>query len=238
MKTKVILINVGGLLSEALMRCNNPFVKELLSTSVANVNSKTVKCPETHFANTALLYSTPRNYDWTVKKQRSLFNVLSAAGLKCAAVFTGNVFVANGEDSAVDRSFFETDAEGTDAAGDIIKESDFTYIYFGGAYNAARKYEYMSEEYLEAVKEIFTHIEKIRNDFPLRKMIICSDHGGHGKICYTELDSDVTIPIILSRICGWTDRFFENPNIIDIAPTVAKIFGIEGHSDWEGESLI
>lgn len=238
MKTKVMLIVVGGLLSEALMRCQNPYVKELLQTSVANVCSKTVLNPETHFAHTALLYSTPKNYDWTIKKERSLFNVISAAGNRCAAIYTGNVFTPTGHDSAVDRHFFDKDTDGAEAAGDIIKESDFTFIYFGGAYRIAQEKGYMSEEYLKAVHDIFGFIEKIRNAYPLRKMIISSDHGGHGNVCETELDSDITIPIILNRICGWSDKFFEDANIIDIAPTVAKIFGIEPHSNWEGESLI
>ena len=52
------------------------------------------------------------------------------------------------------------------------------------------------------------------------------------------MPEDMLIPVI---ICGkdfQQGKELENVSIMDIAPTVAKLAGVEPDAEWEGKSLI
>ena len=242
MKNRVILIVVGGMCSDALRLCGHPYVKVLLGTSAANVCSKSVSYGGTRYAHTALMYSTPKEYDWEVEKETRLFDVLYNAGKKCSAFFSGEEFVKIGEDEVVYRNFYSGENCDVKAATQLIehvkKESpDFTFLYLGQTDAAGHKFGFMSEEYLKVVYNAFAEIEKIRNAFPLHKLIVMSDHGGHDFVHEGKYDSDITIPIILNRVCNFTEKL-ARAEIIDVAPTVCKMLGVGAPSVWKGESLI
>ena len=54
----------------------------------------------------------------------------------------------------------------------------------------------------------------------------------------TDMPEDMTIPIILEGKPFEKGKIIENANIIDIAPTVAKLLDTEPNDTWEGKSLI
>jgi len=98
----------------------------------------------------------------------------------------------------------------------------------------------MSEEYISAVNNAWNCIQKIYNSIPKEyTLIVTADHGGHDFMHGTELPSDMTIPIIIkSNMPFEASDKINHANIIDIAPTITKIMGLDPDSDWKGQSLI
>lgn len=242
MKNRVMLIVVGGLRSDALMYCGNPYVKELLGTSAANVSSKTVNYGYSRLAHTAIMYSDAVEYNMEIKKEDRLFDVIKNAGGKNSLFVSSSEYSEAGIDTAVDRYFFSgdnSDLKAKDAYIEYEKEnqSDFSLIHFSAPHDAGHEFGFMSEEYLKEVNKVFDYIKEIRDAFPLRKMMVISDHGGHDKEHETSFDSDITIPIILNRVCNYTEKL-ASAEIIDIAPTVCKLLGIECPKAWKGETLL
>lgn len=69
-------------------------------------------------------------------------------------------------------------------------------------------------------------------------VIVTADHGGHDRIHGTDLLEDMTIPLIIMGKGFEAGKELENANIMDIAPTIAKLLNVEADEEWEGESLI
>ena len=67
--------------------------------------------------------------------------------------------------------------------------------------------------------------------------MITADHGGHGRVHGTDLDEDMKIPLFIGGNVGNLSGKWNNPTILDIAPTVAKLFGLSPNREWEGEAL-
>ena len=210
MKTRVILIIVGGMCSDALRLCGHDYVKTLLNTSAANVCSKSIPTQNENEIHDALF---KKNFE------KSIFDVLSE----------------NGKTYCV----FEKGIEEAESFSAYIKEEkcDFSVLYLGGVKEAGYEYGFMSEEYLKKVYKAFDCIEKIRDEFPLRKLIVMSDHGGHGKEFTGDMPSDNIIPIIMNRVCNFTEKLY-SAEIGDVAPTVLKLLSIEKPDLWKGESLL
>jgi len=70
-------------------------------------------------------------------------------------------------------------------------------------------------------------------------MIVTADHGGHDFTHGTELPQDMTIPLIIrSNAPTQASDKMKDVNIIDIAPTITRLMGIEPDRDWQGQSLL
>jgi arylsulfatase A-like enzyme len=52
------------------------------------------------------------------------------------------------------------------------------------------------------------------------------------------MPEDMLIPIIIKGKDFEAGKILENATILDIAPTVTKLLGLEADEEWEGKSLI
>ena len=69
-------------------------------------------------------------------------------------------------------------------------------------------------------------------------VIVLADHGGHDKTHGTSDPIDMTIPLFIKTDHEIDEEKFENANIIDVAPTICDIIGIEPSKKWKGKSLL
>jgi phosphopentomutase len=69
-------------------------------------------------------------------------------------------------------------------------------------------------------------------------VFITADHGGHDRTHGTEMPEDMTISMIAIGPDFAPGSSLDGANIKDIAPTVAKLLGVEPDEDWEGKSLL
>ena len=97
----------------------------------------------------------------------------------------------------------------------------------------------MTDEFMEAVESSWNNIDKLVSALGDEyTYIITADHGGHDRTHGTEMPEDMLIPIIIKGKDFEAGKILENANIMDIAPTVAKLLGVAPDSEWEGKALI
>lgn len=129
----------------------------------------------------------------------------------------------------------------TDAAIEYLKnyDTDFTFIYFGHPDMQGHNYGWMTDEYTQAIEDCWNNIDKIVSALGDEyTYIITADHGGHDRTHGSEMPEDMLIPIIIKGKDFEAGKVLENANIMDIAPTVTKLLGVEPDREWEGKSLI
>lgn len=129
----------------------------------------------------------------------------------------------------------------TDAAEKYLAENytDFAFLYLGNTDEVGHKYGWMSNEYMESVSKSWDNINRIVDSLPDDyTVIVTADHGGHERMHGTDIPEDMTIPLIITGKNMKPGESFENANIKDIAPTVAKLLDIYPDEEWEGKSLV
>ena len=114
---------------------------------------------------------------------------------------------------------------------------DFVFCYLGETDDTGHAYGFGKKEYQEKinralglVKELYEK-EKDNYDF-----LILADHGGHDQTHGDNIPEDMTVPIVLLGE-DIEPGIMQSASVIDVAPTVAAILGIEPDKDWKGKSL-
>lgn len=69
-------------------------------------------------------------------------------------------------------------------------------------------------------------------------VIVTADHGGNDRSHGSDMDEDMTIPMIFYDPQFVPGREYRGVSILDIAPTIADIIGVAPAKEWEGKSLI
>ena len=129
----------------------------------------------------------------------------------------------------------------TDAAIRNIQESspDFVFLYLGYPDGAGHNCGWMSEAYRASICNVWDNIGRVLESLPEDySVIITADHGGHDRVHGTDLPEDMLIPLFLLGKNFEPGKQLEKANIMDIAPTVTALLGVEPDSDWEGKSLL
>ena len=116
---------------------------------------------------------------------------------------------------------------------------DFTFVYLGHPDFAGHHSGWMGEEYMESIKTSWDNIDKLISSLPDDyTFIITADHGGHNRMHGSDIPEDMTIPMIFVGEGAERIQSLENANIMDIAPTITALLGVEADPEWEGKSLI
>ncbi len=257
MQNKVILISIDGMRPDGLKTCGNPYVKELericAYTYYARSMTPSVTFP-CHFSMTHSV--TPQRhgiltniYVPQVRPVMGIFEKIRNAG-GVSAMFYGwehlrdiaspgtlkfstyiNAYMKESCDTVL-----------TDEAMRVIGENkpDFAFLYMvetdekGGHDNG-----WMSEEYLRRISIAIDNVKRVVDKFGEEySIVIMSDHGGHDRSHGSELPEDMTIPLFF---CGKefnAGEITRQLSLLDIAPTIAKIMGIDPEMEWEGHSVI
>ncbi len=127
-----------------------------------------------------------------------------------------------------------------DMTADFIKNhrADFLFMYLGWTDSAGHDKGWMSDEYLRVVASAWDHIERVISELDEDDtVIITADHGGHDRGHGTMMDEDMTIPVICMGPDFEPGRELEDVSIMDIAPTITKIFGVKPEKEWVGKPL-
>jgi len=118
--------------------------------------------------------------------------------------------------------------------------ADFVFLYMvetdekGGHDNG-----WMSEEYLNVISLAIDNVKRvIEEEGDEYTVIVTADHGGHDRAHGSDMDEDMTIPMIFFGPAFEKGRELHGVSILDIAPTIADIMGITKAKEWEGKSLI
>jgi predicted AlkP superfamily pyrophosphatase or phosphodiesterase len=253
---KVLLVLVDGMRPDAVEKCGHPFAEKLCETGVYFNAARTVMPSVTLPCHMSLFHSVEpdrhgiltNTYVPQVRPVRGICEVLRAAGKKCALVYnweeikdlsrpdslafsayvSGHIYgyeEANRQVCRLARSYIDADAP------------DFVFVYLGRTDAEGHNHGWMSEEYMNAVNQSFDCIEQLCRNLPDDYLVIVTaDHGGHGRGHGSDLDEDMVIPVMLYN-SSLAPSIKEGGNIIDLAPTVCRVLGVEPDPEWEGTPL-
>ena len=194
--------------------------------------------------------TTTNTYMPQVRPVNGLCEVLKQADKKCAVFYNWEEIRDVSRPNSLAHACFyagrrigykQAGEELTDEAIRYLKkyDTDFTFIYFGYPDMQGHNYGWMTDEYMEAIESCWNNIEKLMNELGDEyTYIITADHGGHDRTHGTDMPEDMVIPVIINGEGFGKEKAFENVNIVDLAPTVTKLLGVEPDGEWEGRALI
>ena len=253
---KVIMILPDGMRPDSLG--NMEKAQKMMRESSYSLDAQTVSPSVTLPCHISLFHSvTPARHGTTtntyvpqVRPIDGLCEVLKKADKKCAIFYNWEeIRDVSRPNSLVHSCFYagrrigykQAGEELTDAAIDYLKkyDTDFTFIYFGYPDMQGHNFGWMTDEYMEAVESSWNNIEKLVNALGDEyTYIITADHGGHDRTHGTEMPEDMLIPVIIKGRDFDAGKILENVNIVDLAPTIMKLLGVQPDGEWEGKSLI
>lgn len=254
---KVILISIDGMRPDGLMKCGNPYVEKLLSESTYSLNERTVEPSVTLPCHMSMFHSVPPErhgittniYTPMVRPLNGLFEQLKASGKRCTMYYgweplrdvaRPTSLIASNYINAY--SFDNTDRMLTESAVSYLRlaKSDFVFLYMvetdekGGHDNG-----WMSDAYLNrisvAVDNVHRVIDACGDEYTV---IVTADHGGHDRTHGSDSPEDTTIPMFYFGKQFPAGTRFSGGSILDIAPTIVKIMGVDPAPEWEGNPVI
>jgi arylsulfatase A-like enzyme len=97
----------------------------------------------------------------------------------------------------------------------------------------------MADGYLEQLERTDAAVGTLLGALPAEAtVLLLSDHGGHERIHGTEAPADMTIPWIIAGPGIRHGHEIQRPvNLIDTAPTLARVLGFAPHPEWEGQCV-
>ena len=257
MKNKVILISIDGMRPDGLKACGNAYLKELEKMCTYTYHAESMIPSVTFPCHFSMTHSvTPQRhgilsntYVPQVRPINGIFEKIKHAG-GVSAMFYGweplrDIALPGTLTFATYINAYSKescDTVLTDEAIRIIDDAkpDFCFLYMvetdekGGHDNG-----WMSNEYLRRISIAISNVQRVIEKFGEEyHVIIMADHGGHDRTHGTTLPEDMTIPFFFygkEFECGKT---VDGLSLLDIAPTIAKLLGIDPDTDWEGKSII
>ncbi len=254
---KVLMILVDGMRPDAIEKCGSSFAAEVCKSGLYFNNARTVMPSVTLPCHMSLFHGVEpdrhgiltNTYVPQVRPVKGICEVLREAGKKCALFYNWEeIKDLSRPDSLAFSSYISGHIYGYEnanrricaAARDYIDgdSPDFVFVYLGFTDWEGHSHGWMSGEYLDAVGQSFGCIESLIKDLPDDYLtVITADHGGHGRSHGSDCAQDMTIPIILLNK-SLKNGLRDGGSILDLAPTVCKVLGVEPDVDWEGRPLI
>jgi len=252
---KVIMILVDGMRPDSLPDIAT--AQKIIGKSASTMNARTVMPSVTLPCHISLFHSvTPERHGTTtnvyapqVRPINGICEVLKNADKRSAVFYNWEEIKDVSRPNSLTRSCFYSGRRlGYKLAGEELTEdainylkkydTDFTFVYFGYTDFAGHKFGWMSDEYMEAMQSSWDNIEKLMNELGDEyTYIITADHGGHDRTHGSEMPEDMTIPVVINGE-GFEGALPEDTTIMDLAPTIVKLLGVNPDEEWEGKSLI
>ncbi len=252
---RVLLILVDGMRPDALVKMD--VAQDLIKKSTYTMEAKTVMPSATLPCHMSLFHSVDpwrhgvimNVYTPQVRPIKGLCEVLLANKKKSAFFYNWEELRDLSRPNSLSFSYFYKGGEDFERANNIVsgaaidylKENsvDFAFLYLGYSDAAGHKHGWMSNEYMEAIKNSWENINRVTTLLPEDyTVIITADHGGHDRTHGTEASEDMTIPIMIMGKGIEAGKVLQDANIKDIAPTIVKLLGVEPDEEWEGASLL
>jgi len=257
----VVLFVVDGLRPDGLREANTPFIDSLIDNGAYTFNARTVMpsvtlpCIASMFLGTDPQHHGIVTNTWRPPSQSipSIIDLIHLAGMTASSFYNWEPLRDLSKPGSLNAAFFldnckdpKGDLEIARLAADYLFNSptSFAFIYLGYTDAAGHKYGWMSEGYIEAVENADTAIKRIVEAINRSEasgnivFIVTSDHGGHEKTHGTDMLEDLTIPWIISGSGIQSNIKLGEPiSIIDTAPTIAALLGIEQPEGWTGRVI-
>ena len=257
MQNKVILISIDGMRPDGLKCCGNPYVKELERSCAYTYTARSMEPSVTFPCHFSMTHSVSpqrhgiltNTYVPQVRPVLGIFEKIKYAGGVSAMFYgweplrdialPGTLKFATYVNSYMKES---SDTVLTDEALRVIGENkpDFAFLYMAetddkGGHDCG----WMSEEYLRRISIAIDNVKRVVDAFGSEySVIVMSDHGGHDRSHGSTLAEDMMIPFFFYGPRFTAGKEMDGLSLLDIAPTIACLMGIEPEKEWEGRSIV
>lgn len=256
MAEKVLLILCDGARPDAIENCRLPFVEKLMG-SFAYTHAHTVFPSITLPCHMSLFQSTDPSEHGVIENifvpvsggRHGLFEQLHSFGKSTAMFYSWGELKDLYEPYSISFSSFvsslsfggsESEKILSEGAADLINSAapDFVFLYLENTDAVGHKIGWNTPEYMDAIRESYSFIEKLLNEIPDDySVIITSDHGGHDLTHGTHMPEDMTIPVFVKSPFEIDAEKFGSMSIIDIAPSICELCGIAPSKGFKGRSI-
>ena len=257
MNKKVILISIDGMRPDGLKMCGNPYVGELEEMCTYTYAGESMNPSVTFPCHFSMTHSvTPQRhgiltntYVPQVRPVMGIFEKIKNAGGISAMFYGWEPLRDIASPGALKFSTYinaymkeSSDTVLTDEALRVIGENkpDFAFLYMvetdekGGHDNG-----WMSDEYLRRISIAIDNVKRVIDTFGDEYyVIVMADHGGHDRSHGSTLPEDMTIPFFFYGPEFAKGKEIEGISLLDIAPTIARLMGVEPEKEWEGHPVI
>ena len=257
MKEKVILISIDGMRSDGLQTCGNPYVSELEKQCTYTYTAQSMTPSVTFPCHFSMAHSvTPQRhgilsntYVPQVRPVTGIFEKIKNAGGESAMFYgweplrdialPGTLRFATYINAYAKES---SDTVLTDEAMRVIEEEhpDFVFLYMVETdEKGGHDHGWMTDEYLRRISIAIDNVKRVLTRFGEEySVIVMADHGGHDRSHGSNLPEDMTVPFFFYGPRFEKGKCVEGLSLLDIAPTIAALMGIEAEGEWEGTSVI
>lgn len=254
--TTTVLLLVDGLRPDVLTGCGNPLAQQLIQQSYATLQARTVMPSVTLPCHMSLFHSVvperhgvlTNQYVPQVRPIPGLAEQLSLFGKRAAFFYTWEEL----RDLSRPESLFyslminqeqqpDTDRKITREAIRYLREEqpDFLFLYLGQTDQLGHDYGWLSEQQMACASRAVDLIQDVAGALPPGgQLIVTADHGGHDRCHGEDIPEDMTIPLLCMGEPFPAGKTIPAASILDLAPTIARLCGVEPARQWEGHSLI
>jgi predicted AlkP superfamily pyrophosphatase or phosphodiesterase len=253
-----VLVMIDGLRPDAISNTNSPHLHDLLAQSAYTLQATSIMPSITLPCHMSIFHSVPpgrhgiTTNDWQpmARPLPGLVDHAYAAGKRSAFFYNWeplrNLSLAGSLQFSYFRDNVYTDLVNGDLviAGEVARylssdQPDFVFVYFGTVDTVGHLAGWMSTDYLIQVKRVDGALGTLLSALPGDSTILIqSDHGGHERTHGSELPEDMTIPWVVSGPTIHRGHILQAPvNLLDTAPTLARLLGLAPHPAWEGQCV-
>lgn len=258
----IVLFVIDGLRPDGLLQADTPNIDSLISNGVYTLEARTVipsitlPCIASMFLGTSPEQHGITTNTWTPinKPILSIIDLAHSANMKTASFYNWEPLRDLSKPGSLDAALFQKnidapqgDQEIAEIAANYLlkKPTTFAFIYLGYTDIAGHNYGWMTDSYVKAIKNADVAIGKVLDALKTSDsidntvFIVASDHGGHEKTHGTNMLEDMTIPWIISGLKIQKEHGIKNlVNIMDTAPTIAALLGLDQPESWTGRIII
>ena len=253
---KVLLVLIDGMRPDAMVQV--PAARAVMEKAAYTLEGSTVYPSCTLPCHMSLFYSRPplvhgitnNTYTARVRLQNGLWEWLKKENKKTVMFYsweelrdlakpgclTDSIFAAGDQ-----QGWLEANEKLTAACIEYLgkEKPDFAFLYLGAPDGAGHKHGWMSPAYIHAMEQSWDCTRQVLENLPEDyAVIITADHGGHDKRHTTYMKDDMTIPVLLLNAGLPAGETVKRYNIMDVAPTVTGLLGVEPAMEWRGKSLL
>lgn len=252
----VLLIVIGGLRPEALKPERCPTLTGLMARGTSTLEACSVAPSATLPCHMSLFHSVPPERHgvttniWTpmARPLPGLLEVAHAAGRRCGLFYNWEPLRNVGQPGSLAASVFRDNRETPNGDHTMAAEAarllsteplDFAFIYLGTVDAAGHAVGWMSDGYLEQASAVDALVGRLLDEVPPdAHVLVQSDHGGYARGNDADLPEDMTIPWLLAGPQIRTGHVLKTEvSLLDTAPTLARLLGVEPHAAWEGRCV-
>ena len=254
---RVLYISSDGMRPDAIAAARTPNLRSLMSRGAHSLSACSVMPSISLPCHMSIFHSVPPQrhgilqnlYTPMARPVPGLIDVLYDAGKRCMSFYSWEPLRDVSRPGRLEVSSLTAYRRNPEVADDLVVrnalpylssgEFDFAFLYLATIDEVGHDHGWMSDRYLQQVEHADRLIGEVLGHLPADTVVLVhSDHGGHERTHGTDSAEDMNVPwLIAGPGIRENHRIEGEVSILDTAPTVARILGVEPPPQWEGRAV-